>query len=389
MISRIILISNFVIFSHLLSGQPRVLLDVSEIEPVIHEWSFATNTGNEESLEKIYGEQVIFYTKELSRGDVVREKMKRFHQSPKLHYRILGEVAYQPYSSGVVKCEFTTEVLNDKRADTYRSYLLVDYHEDHYVITGESDEETDQKKRYHLSIGEPMDFDVRDNKSGDSLHQGATSSGESSASLKDFDSIVMYIRSQQTVDVRRDHVFALIGILFCGGLLIFVADRLGATKGRRSARRDTKSENEFEQYKTQTDFQAFVLTLFDPLYFRCRRLVHSDRDQSSHITQLIDFVFARKDVEATFLAQTVYRKNTTGNDVYIIDTRARKRCEHLQKELGKQLYFVIGVGGHPHDPHDIFLLPGAHVRESMTISQLMPYQKHGMFYWASEKKMLV
>ncbi len=383
---RFFLVTRLLIFCHVLSGQPRVILDVSGIEPIIHEWNFATNTGNKESFERIYGDEVLFYSKTLSHDKAIREKLKRFRQSPELHHRIVGEIMYQPYTTGVIKCTFVTEISRDKQAETFNSYLLVTYRDGRYTITGESDEETDKKNKYKLDIGEPMLF-VRENES-DTLGNGTTSSDEASASLRDFDSLVTYLRSPQTIDVRRDRVFALIGMLLAGGLLIFVADKLGTMSGRRSARRNAIRESEFEQYKSQTEFQAFALTLFDPLYFRYRRLAHAGVDQASSLVQLIDFVFVRKDVEVTFLVQTIYRRNANGNDVYIVDPQARRKCAQMQKQAGKPMYFIVGVGGRPNDPHDIFLLPDTHVRESMTMTELMPYQKHGMFFWIAEKKIL-
>jgi hypothetical protein len=384
-------------------------IDQRSIRILIDKWNFANNSRSLESFSNTYAADLIFYGKLVSKKRAIELKQKLFKTNPDFRQRIVSDIRYTPYTSGVVKCDFTKEVREYTRWKQYPSYLLVSYDRGRYRITGESDYVTDKNLGYRLSIGEPILLQVdgtlevsqQNRDSMIDLHSGvvdttvALSSVDAQAeaesrSEKQTDGLTSlgYILSpQDTVTVRKDHVFILIGILIVGAVMIFISDSAKTVRRQRAkAAKKSGQPEQVERYRAQSQFQTFVLTLFDPLYFRYRRVkkehVMAGNVSSAGMAPDLQFQFRHKEESARFSVHCVYHEHGSQQQVQLFTREELTKLKYFSADLDGELYYILGIGGRPDDPRELFVIPASQIdREFITREELEMCRKSGMFFY--------
>lgn len=371
-------------------------IDTREIESVIDEWMFANNGRNLESFRRVYADELLFYTQKVSEKRAIELKQQLFQLKPYFTQRIITPITYTPYTSGVIKCEFTREVFEKNYWKKYPSYLLVSYEGSEYRIVGESDVATDRVLKYSLEIGEPMTFEDRatlvDTTTADSTEL-ASASGRVLDSVKSFlsidqiNTVLPDMSAMGVVTVPKGYIYVLIGILTIGGLMIFIAD---SAQSRKRVRRGTamtkndEAERVVRDFKMQSVFESFVITLFDPLYFQYKRpkqqRVYAGNPQASQPAPDLIFEFRQKETEVRFAILCRYYKHIAKNEVQIMSLEFRRGLLKYESDL--DLYYVLGFGGTPDDPKELYFIPAAEVdSDYITKASLRQYSKSGMFYY--------
>lgn len=368
-------------------------IDTKGIEAVIREWNFANNNRNTESFRNVYGERLLFYTQDLSEEKAIRLKQHLFGLKPNFQQRIITEITYTPYTSGLIKCEFTKEVFETTRWKKYPSYLLVSYDNNRFQIVGESDNATDRVLKYALNIGEPMKFQERPD--ADTIDRGSTSVVTAPPTTLDsaksrsngVSSLFSDISAMGMVTIPKGYIFILIGLLAVGALMIFAADSVRSTKritdGAMIVRQD-EAEKVVEDFKMQSVFEDFVTTLFDPLYFRYKRpkaeRVYAGTQVPEAMPDLI-FEFNQKDIRTAFAIKAQYYKYVAKNEVQLFPADVLQGFRRFdEKEM--DVYYVLGFGGTPDDPKELFFLPAKAIGEEyVTKGALRSFSKSGMFYY--------
>ena len=370
-------------------------IDTKAIESVIREWNFANNSRNIESFRNVYGEQLVFYTQDISEAKAIQLKQQLFRLKPNFEQRIISEIVYTPYTSGVIKCDFTKEVFETTRWKKYPSYLLVSYEGNRYQIVGESDNATDRVLKYALDIGEPMKFeDVAEAASGDTSSAVVTAPPTVVDSVKFFLNIDKVssrfsdISAMGTVTIPKSYIFILIGLLTLGGLMIFAADSAQSKKRITSGatlQRHDEAEKVVQDFKMQSVFEDFVITLFDPLYFRYKRLkaerVYAGDASGEEAMPDLIFEFNQKDIRTRFAIKCQYYKQVAKNEVQLFPADILQGFRRFE-EREMDVYYVLGFGGSPDDPKELFFLPAKAIHdEYVTKGALRPFSKSGMFYY--------
>jgi hypothetical protein len=167
--------------------------------------------------------------------------------------------------------------------------------------------------------------------------------------------------------------------------MIFISDSITSRKVRKSKDYDT-GDLIVQEFKAQTSFEAFVISLFDPLYFTYRRLkqerVLAGRMQGAEIQPDLEFEFNHKGVRSKFAVQCLFREGDGRHDVKLFSPERLQIYRHFEAENDTPLYYVIGIGGSPEDPRELYLVPCSAVKgELISKGQLAPYRKSGMFYY--------
>jgi hypothetical protein len=214
--------------------------------------------------------------------------------------------------------------------------------------------------------------------------------------LKDFSSMVAFVSSMETIAVPRQYVFIFIGMLLAGGLMIFIADSVQSRKNRKvkKSQRSDEPEQVVQDFKKQTAFEAFVITLFDPLYFGYRRpkgkRVLAGKTPAQHENDPdLEFEFDHKDTRVRFGIQCLYREDTGKKDIKLFPAERLQAYRHYQEENEIDLYYVLGIGGKPDDPNELYLIPAKLIRsEYVSREALKPYNKSGMFFYNSATQKL-
>lgn len=372
-------------------------IDTREIESVIDEWMFANNGRNLESFRRVYADDLLFYTQDVSETRAIELKQQLFKLKPYFRQRIITPITYTPYTSGVIKCEFIREVFEKNYWKEYPSYLLVSYEDNQYRIVGESDVATDRVLKYTLAIGEPMTFeDV-------AMHVdsgAADSSGMSPVPGRFFDAVKSFFSAEEidamlpdltamgVVTIPKGYIYVLIGLLAIGGLMIFIADSARARKrvrrGTAVIRKNDEAERVVRDFKVQSVFEAFVITLFDPLYFQYKRpkqeRVYAGNPRVSQAAPDLIFEFRQNETEVRFAILCRYYKYVAKNEVQITSSEIRRGLEHFEQDL--DLYYILGFGGTPDDPKELYFVPATEVKgDYITRAALRRYSKSGMFFY--------
>lgn len=371
-------------------------IDTRGIESVIDEWMFANNGRNLESFRRVYADDLLFYTQQLSETRAIELKQQLFELKPYFKQQITTPITYTPYTSGIIKCEFTKEVFEKTHWKEYASYLLVSYEDNRYHIVGESDIATDRVLKYTLQIGDPMSFEDTGSRADIAVtdtSQIATASERVFESVKSFlnveriDEMLPDISAMGVVTVPRGYVYMLIALLSIGGVMLIIADSVQARKRvRRNAMlpKSDEAERVVRDFKVQSVFEAFVITLFDPLYFQYKRpkqqRVYAGDPRLSQAAPDLIFQFRQKDTEVQFAILCRYYKHIAKNEVQLFPPEVRRGLEQFGQDL--ELYYVLGFGGSPDDPKELYFVPSGDVNgEYVTKSSLRQYSKSGMFYY--------
>jgi hypothetical protein len=210
------------------------------------------------------------------------------------------------------------------------------------------------------------------------------------ALLKAVDPLTIFpqLSSLGMITVPKGYVFILIGLLAAGGLMIFVADCLRPTRKKTGVVLKSRDDAGYavRNFKTQSLFEGFVITLFDPLYFRhwkpkAERVYAGGHGSGKEAGPDFEFEFNYKELCARFAIKCHYYHDRTTGPVKL----GRQRLQVLRDfEEGKEtpLYYILGFGGAPDDPHELFLVPAkAITQESVSKAALRPYSKSGMFFY--------
>jgi hypothetical protein len=394
-------------------------VDSKEIEALINEWNFANNTRSVDGFANVYHTKLLFYTQTVSRSAAIAFKQKLFQRQPGFEQRIVTPITYTPYTSGVVKCDFTKEVFEDSTRRLYPGYLLVSYENNRYWIVGESDYKTDKTLNYKLDLGQPIEFGKQEDREQQQLDSftaadlsNKTENFENVKPASDSSKIINKDASQvqdnkpvqnnkrslssalitsDTTAIPKRYLFILIGLMVIGGIMIFIADSIGSKKlsDQKSLAKTRTKRDRVGEFKDQAAFEQFVISLFDPLYFRYRRakpgVVLAGKGLEREPMADFEFDFRNKEKHARFAVRCIYHREVQPEMLF--SSEKGKRIEFLEED--QNLYFILGAGARPDDPKELFLLP-AKVVSSQTISlkELQPYRKHGMFYYNSSTQTL-
>lgn len=388
-------------------------LDTQQIEAVVREWNYANNSGSVESFENVYDDTLLFYTQTLSESRAIALKQQLFREKPYFRQRVITTVSYSPFTSGVIKCHFVKEVMEREGWKKYPSYLLVSYEGDRYRIVGESDYATDKTLRFRLELGEAMTFQNITGKPDPfysdsmlvppledpffSLSNADYGLSSLDSLMKPLDPLKMFpqLSSMGVITIPRGYVFLLVAFLALGGLTIFIADSVRRPKRRKGAvlRKRGRADRMVRDLNTQSVFEAFVITLFDPLYFRHSRpkaeKVFAGRVTEGETGPDLEFEFNHKDAHAKFAIKCLYFRGGTKNDVHLFPPDRKRAFRVFEEENEMPLHFILGLGGTPDDPKELFLVPAKVIsRGVVSKTDLQPYSKSGMFFYNSVSRRL-
>lgn len=380
----------------------------SKVESVIDEWNAAFNMQNIHAFEKLYADEVILRNGRVSRSRVLALKEDLFNRRPWYRQRITTEVTYSRQPGGLVKCEFKRDVFDKGGWKQYSSYLLVGFKNGVCKIVGEGD------------VVERPGPGAANKTYGDVVSGKTDTAGERDSpvvpeipvlpKMEHPDSIADDFASRDTVNTKtafsypvaafpdisslgmvtvpRAYVFALIAMLSIGGLLIFVADRIRSGKRRRVRRMTPHSEAEHvvPDFRVQATFETFVVTLFDPLYFKCMRPkaepVYAGNEVVTERGPDLIFDYRQKSDHVRFAIICQYYRHIAKNEVQLLPYERRAFVRQYEIEKGFDVYYVLGFGGKPDDPRELFFIPASEVRsEYMARNELRQYSKSGMFYY--------
>ncbi|MEX1240689.1 MAG: hypothetical protein WEB30_13270, partial [Cyclobacteriaceae bacterium] len=217
------------------------------------------------------------------------------------------------------------------------------------------------------------------------------------------------LSSMGMVTIPKGYVFILIGMLAIGGLMIFIADSVQSRNRRKAAliQRGVLLQNGvppqngvstqkgatdyiIKAFKMQSVFEAFVVTLFDPLYFRHRRpkaeRVFAGKVSEGEIVPDLEFEFNHKETRVRFAIKCIYYKNGGSRELQLFSAERQRAFREFEEDQKMDLSYILGIGGTPDDPKELYLVPSkAITSEFVRKETLGRYWKSGMFFYSSAR----
>jgi hypothetical protein len=398
-------------------------VNASEIASLIKEWNHAHNARSTEAFNTVYDKTVVLYAQQLRKAECIAQKKKFFSEHPDYKQNITSSISYDVYPSGVIRCSFKKAVTKDGVLWKYPAYLLVSYENNRYRIVGESDDASDRTLNYYLAIGkrtEPPQVVNEDLKNENEDSVAATAMKDDSAVVKASDDSVSVSEAdtssvtqpstesiaiadplpvpvihEDAVTIPLPYIYMLVGFLIVSSIVIMVV------AGTRSKKRSRKSKAAPDLHAGKHDhydmaqsaiFEKFVITLFDPLYFRAfrakREKVMADPSAEVAVYPELEFEFSHKDARISFVVESMYIPHLKYKDILIAPPDKVAAYRQLDED-DHDLYLVLGIEGKPDDPRELYLIPVIEIRQSyITYPQLQRFRKYGMFFYNTENERL-
>lgn len=117
--------------------------------------------------------------------------------------------------------------------------------------------------------------------------------------------------------------------------------------------------------KKGDEFEAFVINKFDPNYFKFKAW-RSDKAIDGYYPESnkypdLEFEFRHNSYSAKFAIECKYRSDYNSGYVEIANYKKLEDYRNFEKANRMQVYLVLGVGGEPSKPKDLYLIPLPHI----------------------------
>ncbi len=120
--------------------------------------------------------------------------------------------------------------------------------------------------------------------------------------------------------------------------------------------------------KKGDDFEIFVIEKFSNKYFKCKSW-RGDKMAPSHFPESnkypdLELEFNYKDYNRKIAVECKYRSNFSGGCVDLGSYDKLQQYKVFERENGIQVYVVLGVGGEPTAPEELYLIPLPHIESN-------------------------
>lgn len=124
---------------------------------MVRAWSVAHNDWDIKELDRLYAPKVLFFCQEISRKECINKFASLLKPSDPYEHRIVSEITATEFQNGLIKCDFSKEVVSRAGTTTTSSYLVLKREGGNYSIVAEGETEADKKMNSRLEIGESIE----------------------------------------------------------------------------------------------------------------------------------------------------------------------------------------------------------------------------------------
>lgn len=191
------------------------------------------------------------------------------------------------------------------------------------------------------------------------------------------------------------------------GLVLVIAGIMVVRKPQKNATATTSQQTPTTNNKPQTNhdnkakgaaFEKYVVQHFSRKYFslqewRSDKYVDGIYAVSNHFPDLeVVFDFKSKSIKQSFAIECKWRQNFYHNGIEWAKDYQVKNYQDYATKLNIPVFVVIGLGGTPDKPQEVFIVPLAKMNSStITKTELTNYKKENpetAFFWDYEKNVL-
>lgn len=158
---------------------------------------------------------------------------------------------------------------------------------------------------------------------------------------------------------------------------------------------NSKSSDNYEENKLKGDsFEKYVVQRFNQKFFsimewRSDKYVNGVYAVSNHFPDL-EVLFKAGNIKDSFAIECKWRKSFFNNEIEWARDYQIKNYKKYAREVAVPVFIVIGIGGEPDNPDEIFIVPLDSVKNNVfTKSQLLQFKTYRKsFYWDEKEKAL-
>lgn len=325
-------------------AQERVI-DLKDVYTVVDLWTEALNQKDLTTLSGLYADEVIFYAKKLPKASCLGIKRKRLRSSRYFHQEIPKKPLVKVYDSGIIRASFVKEITSGEEVKSYDAYLLLKTIDGELRIVGESDLIADGEANFVPDVGKELKISLL---SESRLRVGApVEDGEEQWLLNE--DLVTWLGAG-----------ALLGVIY----FIFRWVRKGRSGDKKLMLGDLKRHDDpIKAQKALDDgyaFEQFIVSRFNQQYFKLQDWT-PDKTSSgvyakSSMNPDLHFEFRFQNYVKHFAVECKYRKSLF-NGKFELKPGQVKNYRRYSQEKNIPVYIVLGVGGVPKAPNELFVLP--------------------------------
>lgn len=418
----------------------QLVLKTKKIQLLIEEWNIVNNARSVSSFQDIYDQKLLYYGERMTRKKAISLKKEFFDSKSDFRQRIASEVDYSLHSSGIIKCEFLKETWENGEWKPHLAYLLVNYRDSRFWISGESDHATDKSMGFVLDLGEPLEMEGITQKLNSAVDSSSIGSTVESPVARRTKADGFSLKSK-TLTIRLDYLLILAGAVFAGGVLILLARNISSKRKRKKSYnrssqssypvaphlpptqavnkvreikpesiatevrepvRAVVSEPEYveppvmvdnsyqgiENHLKQSAFRNYVVGLFQISnfkYIKPKPNSISPSDQDGDDPQpILEFQGESENGVENFGVQCLYREDTASSEITVFSQEHLDFNRQFVEEI--DLYYLLGIGGAPEKPNGLYLLPARQLNATVILKEdLRNFRKSGMFLYYKGK----
>lgn len=369
---RLLLLCSFVYSA--IVAQPRI--EQASIDTLVQQWNRSHNSKDIASLKQLFAGTVLFYGRPRAKATVLATKT-RLLKVP-FQQDIVSPVELTYYQSGTVKASFTKRVTTDGTVQDYPAYLLIAMVDGQPAITGESDAQTDEKRGFALELGP-------EEKSSSGLAVWWLAGFALLAAI----AVYKYLQKRKNNNTPEATDATLEEPLPVEQTKNSFTNREPYSKpvARQQWQPFSRSAKNPE-YEKGLAFEKWVVErfnrdCFELIEWRSDKMHNGMYAKASKLPDL-EFSITTKQVHIRFAIECKYRSNFYYGKVEIARQDQLIQYKEFEELSGKPVFIVLGVGGKPHNPEHVFVIPLRQLyHHELHLSQLEPFRRYkttGFYY---------
>jgi hypothetical protein len=114
---------------------------------LLENWNKAINQQDLDALSNLYASEITYYTKKISRKQLLSKKEKHFSKSPNYHQTTSNiDIEYSEDKANIIRCSFQKSFNRNGKQDTVFSLIEFDSRQEPFLIIKESDRISEWQK---------------------------------------------------------------------------------------------------------------------------------------------------------------------------------------------------------------------------------------------------
>ena len=193
------------------------------------------------------------------------------------------------------------------------------------------------------------------------------------------------------------YVLIAVGVaLVAWGVMVVMKPKGGASAVADQVEQSTEAQpEEMDNYAKGLAFEEFVVQRFNNKFFTVKEW-RSDKQvdgvfaESSQYPDLeINFKLEAAKIDVNFALECKWRKDFYRNSLKWSTDNQIERYNAFARERDLPVFVVLGVGGEPNDPKEMYVVPLEQLQKpTVSAKELKPYKRKNPtdgFYWEAEE----